>query len=354
MKKTGIVLSIIFLSVFLIGCSSEIRFNSNGGTEIEPIKVKKDEVIVELPIPELEGNTFVGWYLDENFTEKVDSKNYPKNTNLYAKWEINQYLFIMHYEGENVEEIPYYYNQNITPLSNYQIEGYTFQGWYIDKTFKTNYILTNMPAYNVNVYAKLLPNKYLITFHTNGGTNIEQIVYNYNDPLKNVGKETKLEDSIFKGWYLDSKFTRSVLDEKMPDEDINLYAKWKNYTIVQKNIAKAKQILVSYGCSIDLNIPDRCMNLTANGLSVDFHVFYDNWKSKTLVFSIGHMYEGHAVWYSPDGLNSMPKYTIGNNPAPKSEVEDVINKIPLAINKIEQIEASFASAGLERDDLIWP
>ena len=77
-KKVGIIIAIV-VGVFLIlglvlffvlsGKKVTITFDSDGGTAVEVIKIKKGSTIT-LPESEKEGFTLEGWYIDE---QKVTS-----------------------------------------------------------------------------------------------------------------------------------------------------------------------------------------------------------------------------------------------------------------------------------------
>ena len=69
-----------------------ITFNANGGTSIPNKVVQIGSSIGILPTPVKENNYFIGWYLDNNFTTKIDDTYVPtRNMVLYAKFgpEIN-------------------------------------------------------------------------------------------------------------------------------------------------------------------------------------------------------------------------------------------------------------------------
>ena len=91
-KKVGIIIAIV-VGVFLIlglvlffvlsGKKVTITFDSDGGTAVEVIKIKKGSTIT-LPESEKEGFTLEGWYIDE---QKVTSDTtFNKNTTLKARW----------------------------------------------------------------------------------------------------------------------------------------------------------------------------------------------------------------------------------------------------------------------------
>ena len=65
-----------------------VKFNTNGGSEIENSKVKRNEGLIKPDDPTKDGYTFAGWYIDADFTEEYDfSQKVTKNFELYAKWE---------------------------------------------------------------------------------------------------------------------------------------------------------------------------------------------------------------------------------------------------------------------------
>ncbi len=64
-----------------------IRFETNGGSEISNVTVKKGELLKAPSNPIKEGFTFNGWYTDEALTSKYDfSTPVTKGFTLYAKW----------------------------------------------------------------------------------------------------------------------------------------------------------------------------------------------------------------------------------------------------------------------------
>lgn len=68
-----------------------LTYESNGGTEYDQEVYGYGREVDITKAPEREGYTFEGWYLDENFTEEVDTVTMNKNITVYAKW---------HYTGD--------------------------------------------------------------------------------------------------------------------------------------------------------------------------------------------------------------------------------------------------------------
>lgn len=68
--------------------------------------------------------------------------------------------------------------------------------------------------------------EYTVTFNTNGGSNVAEVVVAEDGFITNLSDPTK-EGYTFAGWYLDAAFaTRVKLDEFAVTGDVTLYAKW--------------------------------------------------------------------------------------------------------------------------------
>lgn len=64
-----------------------VKFQTNGGTEIEKVKVNPKDKVAKPTAPVKEGYTFVGWYTDEDCTTAYDfNSEVKKSFTLYAKW----------------------------------------------------------------------------------------------------------------------------------------------------------------------------------------------------------------------------------------------------------------------------
>ena len=64
-----------------------IKFETNGGSKIDSVKVEKNGFLTVPVAPTKEGFTFDGWYTDKELTKKYDfSEEVTKSFTLYAKW----------------------------------------------------------------------------------------------------------------------------------------------------------------------------------------------------------------------------------------------------------------------------
>ena len=67
---------------------TKLSFNTNGGTEIKTTITGLGMTIdLSKYVPEREGYTFTGWYVDEALTEAVTSIKGGKFSKIYAGWE---------------------------------------------------------------------------------------------------------------------------------------------------------------------------------------------------------------------------------------------------------------------------
>ena len=66
----------------------KVRFESNGGTALEAVAVKRGGVIGEVMTPTKPGAIFGGWYADPALTKPWDTQKDPvrRSMTLYARW----------------------------------------------------------------------------------------------------------------------------------------------------------------------------------------------------------------------------------------------------------------------------
>ena len=76
MKKNLFILIIISFVVLLCGCSKDykVTFETNKNVEITNSSVKDNKI--EVDVPTLNGYEFKGWYLDNDYLNKIDIDNY--------------------------------------------------------------------------------------------------------------------------------------------------------------------------------------------------------------------------------------------------------------------------------------
>ena len=185
-----------------------ITFDTNGGSEIEPITQDYGTEITVPDNPTRKGYTFKGW--DREIPETMPAENIT----VKAQWEINQYTITFDTNGgSEIEPITQDYGTEITVPDNPTRKGYTFKGW--DKE-----IPETMPAENITVKAQWEINQYTITFDTNGGSEIAPITQDYGTEITAPDNPTR-KAYTFKGW-------DKEIPETMPAENITITARWKD------------------------------------------------------------------------------------------------------------------------------
>lgn len=124
----------------------------------------------KLTIPEVEGYTFDGWYTDATRTKEFDfSTPITSNTTVYAKWTANDYYvsFVTEH-GKTPTSQNVKYNGTATNPGELTEDGYTFGGWYTDKTYNTEFDFTKPITGDTTIYAKweknapVLPDTYAL------------------------------------------------------------------------------------------------------------------------------------------------------------------------------------------------
>lgn len=196
--------------------------------------------LINSPTPHKDGYDFAGWYDNDN-NLITDTWNYTSDQEFHADWKIHNYH--INYElngGVNDPNNPssYTINDNVT-LYNPVKDGYSFDGWYADSTFKVRKEeLQGTDCKDYTLYAKWTPNTYTATLEYEGGQNcptinfysqgsIIKIVDLYKDSaLSYFVPESPSENLKFGGWYIDPSFTTFFSFEGVVNTDLNLYAKW--------------------------------------------------------------------------------------------------------------------------------
>lgn len=122
-----------------------LRYETNSNEMIQP-ETKKDSWIKDykaLPIPERDGYTFAGWYLDKDLTMPiVGNVEVQGIVTIYAKWDKNSsgggssVRYTLCYDsngGTEYRDEEYRRNTVVKLDKTPERKGYTFTGWYADR-----------------------------------------------------------------------------------------------------------------------------------------------------------------------------------------------------------------------------
>ena len=123
--------------------------------------------IDKLTAPTVEGYTFGGWYTDKTYNTEFDfTKPIKSNTTVYAKWTAKDYevsFVTEHGDAPTSQNVPY--NKTADDPGKLRADGYTFIGWYTDKTYTTEFDFSTLITGDTKVYAKWeknAPNTYAL------------------------------------------------------------------------------------------------------------------------------------------------------------------------------------------------
>ena len=234
-----------------------VTFHYNNGSEDTISSVNFNSSITQPNVSKL-GYTLDGWYSDSNFNTRwnfASDKMPSHDMNLYVKWTATSYTVNFYNGTELITSTTYTVESDSIQMPlNLTKTGYTFNGWF-DSTLTNEFSYTKgITVGDLNLYAKFTINKYTITFNSNGGSSAESITDDYNASVT-LPTPTK-EGHAFDGWYSDESLNAEYISDKMPAENITLYAKWtkNSYTLtinyIYENGSKAHDphvSLVEYG-----------------------------------------------------------------------------------------------------------
>lgn len=155
----------------LICAKLEATFDPDNGESISTQTIDRGGKFTEPAKPPKENHTFAGWYNgDEKFDFDADTTNAPNVLNLVAKWDINKYTvqFVSDHGSFADQTIEYGKLIDTDKLTIPEVEGYTFDGWYADNKYTTEFDFSTPITGDTKVYAKweknapVLPDTYAL------------------------------------------------------------------------------------------------------------------------------------------------------------------------------------------------
>ena len=140
----------------------EVTLHLNDGTitgVTSPISMNSGELLDNLPDPEREGYTFVGWFTDSACTIPFDpTEPITASMDLYADWELIQTVTItLHLNDGTITGVtsPITINSGelLDNLPDPEREGYTFEGWFTDSACTIPFDSTQPITTDLDLYA---------------------------------------------------------------------------------------------------------------------------------------------------------------------------------------------------------
>lgn len=231
-----------------------VYFNSKGGTILNEQLISYNDYVTKPENPTKVGYTFDGWYYDYNCSnDKLVIFNQEnkilitKNTSFYAKWTANLYNLLCHTNvNDNITNLTYTYNQQITLPTGLEKANYIFDGWYSNENLTEKFTLERMPAETVNIYAKWKAKK-AVVFNEDAQTYIADDIYpsfKVNSSLSNFIVKYKVNNE----WALEAPKnigTYDVLIVRYEDETYAGFEKVLSGALVVKPIEKNYKWLIA-------------------------------------------------------------------------------------------------------------
>lgn len=225
-----------------------LTFETNGGSAINPVTVRHGNAVARPADPTKDKYTFIGWYVDPEFTEEYDFATVLEaDKTIYAKFELTSTPIgdiYVRYDVLHIKQLP----DGTYDLANAEVEHLSakkdttvtavIKDYRATHHVNVNRTLSKLtgtaiqpykgvdgkPVYTIlSVYYDL--DFHTLTFDTMGGSKIAPETVRHGLTVAKP-KDPVNGGYIFDGWYTDKTF-RHRYDFATPlTEDITIYAKW--------------------------------------------------------------------------------------------------------------------------------
>ena len=274
----------------LICAMLEATFTADGTTFAQPQTINRGGKFTEPAAPSKENHTFAGWYNgDEKFDFDADTTNAPNVLELVAKWEKSKYTvkFVSDHGSFADQTIEYGKLIETAKLTIPEVEGYTFDGWYADAAYNTEFDFSTPITGDTKVYAKWTAKDYEVRFITEHGNTPTSQNVKYNETAKDPGTLTA-EGYTFIGWYTDHTCTTEFDFTQPIKRNTTVYAKWeKNAPVLPDTYALNVSGAFVYVDGVDVTAPagdtslhlekDASVRLVADPDRMPSGMVFDRW-----------------------------------------------------------------------------
>lgn len=202
--------------------------------------------------------------------DDTTSRNLPTKIKVLSQPVITTISFESN-GGSTVDSISQNSGSAVVAPTNPTKVGHTFVGWYSDQALTTAYTFSNMPETNITLYAKWSVNQYTMTFITNGGSSVANMIKDYGASISAPENPTRI-GYTFVGWYSDEQLTTAYSFSTMPAQNVTVYAKWSvnQYTItfIANGASPIASITQDFGTTITKPANPTREGFTFNGYSM--------------------------------------------------------------------------------------
>ncbi|WP_459186658.1 InlB B-repeat-containing protein [Parabacteroides sp. APC149_11_2_Y6] len=241
----------LLMMVIVVGCKKDdlviseyiVTFNTQGGSNIDALKVVEGQKVTKPQDPTKENYIFSGWFKEAGCTTAwdFDKETVMSNVTLYAKWVEAAQACTVTFDSQGGSEVaPLTVNkgEKLVKPTDPTKEDCSFLGWYKDAAYTSAWeFSTDVVNEDITLYARWSnPGDavYTVTFDTDGGDSMEPASVKANEKLTMPANPQKLGFK-FRGWYSDPEKV-TVYDFNAPvTSDITLYVKWMKSEIALEN-----------------------------------------------------------------------------------------------------------------------
>lgn len=313
-----------------------VSFDTNQGSgssvpdSVNDITVTYGSTYANLPITGRVGYDFNGWYTEATGGTKVEKTTgvTREDHTLYAHWTARKYEVRFDAVGgkfsdnNNFKSIYHDYDDTYKLPEEPTRTGYTFLGWYTDRSGGTkveNTTQVTTAQYHV-LCAHWKANKYTVTFDAQGGTfpnggsttqtmNLEYD-RSYSVPQQNPTKS----GYVFEGWYTQKTDGTQVTSLTLMSTPQNhtLYARWRK---IEKTTVTVGGVTLTYEGAPVYAKTDSEGKVTKDGSSSDYNIMLEEGeltlKNATICSqnTNGALYTENALVIKLEGTNTVTSTT---------------------------------------------
>ncbi len=238
-----------------------LTFETNGGSAIDPVTVRHGNAVARPADPTKDKYTFIGWYVDPEFTEEYDFATVLEaDKTIYAKFELTSTPIgdiYVRYDVLHIKQLP----DGSYDLANAEVEHLSAKKdttvTAVVKDYRaTHHINVNStlskltdtaiqpypgadgkPVYTIlSVYYDL--DFHTLTFDTMGGSRIDPVTVRHGNAVAKP-KDPVNGGYIFDGWYTDKTYRTPYNFATVLTQDTTIYAKWFLIALPGVTIKKA-------------------------------------------------------------------------------------------------------------------
>ena len=225
-----------------------LTFETNGGSAINPVTVRHGNAVARPTDPTKDKYTFIGWYVDPEFTAKYDFATVLEaDKTIYAKFELTSTPIgdiYVRYDVLHIKQLP----DGTYDLANAEVEHLSakkdttvtavVKDYSATHHINVNSTLSKLtdtaiqpypgadgkPVYTIlSVYYDL--DFHTLTFDTMGGSRIDPVTVRHGNAVAKP-KDPVNGGYIFDGWYTDKTYRTPYNFATPLTQDTTIYAKW--------------------------------------------------------------------------------------------------------------------------------